>query len=255
MTQKRLKQHDFEFQENLYEISNPTRGWLHSRRREWVSQAIEKYSSQCQQVKYLEIGLGCGVYTKIISKKGIVTAIDINEDFVERASRLENVSARVADIQSTSFEPIYDVALCSEVIEHLSDSEITIKHIYLSLKPGGYLILTTPNKYSTVELAARILTIPYLRRFIQKLYKEPVDDLGHINRLTQRKLKEQICNAKFSIVHQENLAFYLPVIGEFGGSVGLSICKTFERIINVMPVFSWLLWTQCWVLQKTHSNE
>ncbi len=173
----------------IYMRSPILRGWLHSRRREWVSQAIEKYSSQCQQVKYLEIGLGC-VYTKIISKKGIVTAIDINEDFVERASRLENVSARVADIQSTSFEPIYDVALCSEVIEHLSDSEITIKHIYLSLKPGVIIfILTTPNKYSTVELAARILTILYLRRFIQKLYKEPVDDLGAYKSINSAKAK------------------------------------------------------------------
>ena len=80
--------------------------------------------------------------------------------------------------------------------------------------------------------------------------------MGHINRLTQHKLIEQIYDANFTIVHHENLAFYLPVIGELGGNLGLSICKALERIINnLIPRLSWLLWTKCWILQKNLIDE
>ena len=99
---------------------------------------------------FIEIGIGFGIYTQLMAARGQVFAIDINSAFVEAANQIPHVVARVSDITTDQFEPVHDVALCSEVLEHVPDSASALKNIYSSLKPGGYLVLTTPNSYSTV---------------------------------------------------------------------------------------------------------
>lgn len=242
-----LKQEDIHFQANLYESANPTRRWLHTARRRWVQDAIDSVStSPCV---FLEVGIGCGTYTRHLASKGDVLAIDINPEFVSSANQLPRVLAKEADITQTCFAPMYDVALCSEVIEHVPDSASALRNIFLSLKPGGHLILTTPNAYSTVELTARLLTIPLVTKLARAIYNEPVDDLGHINRLTRTQLRHQIRAAGFEVVSHDNLAFYLPGIAEFGGEVGLRLCQRLAQYLARTRLAS-LLWTQCWVLRR-----
>jgi ubiquinone/menaquinone biosynthesis C-methylase UbiE len=42
-------------------------------------------------------------------------------------------------------DAIYDVAVCAEGIEHLQCQWNLVRNLYRVLKPGGFLILTTPN--------------------------------------------------------------------------------------------------------------
>lgn len=242
-----LRQEDIAFQANLYESSNPTRRWLHNVRREWVFQTIDQI--RMSQATFLEVGIGCGIYTDWLAKRGLVTALDINESFVAAANQLPNVEARVADITIESFPPIHDLALCSEVLEHVPDSASALKHIYASLKPGGYLVLTTPNSYSTVEMTARLLAYGPVVKLARKIYGESVDDLGHINRMTHSQLKAQIDAAGFSVVRQTDLALYLPIVGEFFGEPGLKFCQWLAKRLRGSAL-SGLLWTQCWLLRK-----
>ena len=96
MSVAELRQEDIAFQANLYESSNPTRRWLHNARREWITHAL--YQVARDKAAYLEIGIGCGIYTQLMAKRGPVTAVDINSAFVSAANQLHNVSARIADI-------------------------------------------------------------------------------------------------------------------------------------------------------------
>lgn len=243
-----LQQADHGFQANLYESANPTRRWLHNVRRTWLLERIAQCSPRAGG-RFLEIGIGCGIYTRDLASRGTVTAVDINEEFVRIAGAIPNVTAVVADVQSQVFPAEFDLAICSEVIEHIPESAQAIANLYQALKPGGYLLLTTPNKWSTVELTARLLTSPRIARLAQRLYGEPVDDLGHINRLTRAQLREQITQAGFLIVEQRSLGFYLPGVGEFGGQAGLRLCQGTASLLRAIGL-SWLLWTQCWVLRK-----
>lgn len=247
-----LRQEHIAFQANLYESKNPTRRWLHQARRNWVQNALHDLArSRSRRPCFLEVGIGCGIYTHFLAKQGKVFAIDINPAFVDAANRIPNVQAEVADVTSTRFEAKHDIALCSEVIEHLppSLSQAALCNIFASLKPGGYLVLTTPNSYSTVELTARLLAFKPVVKLARRVYGESVDDLGHTNRLTCRKLRKQIASAGFEIVRQHNLAFYLPGIAEFGGEAGVRFCRWAGRRIARSPLRS-LLWTQCWVLRR-----
>ena len=162
---------------------------------------------------------------------------------------MRNVIAHVADITTTSLAPIHDIAVCSEVLEHVPDSRSSLKNIYSSLKPGGYLVLTTPNSYSTMELTARLLAFGPVVKLAKLVYGEPVDDLGHINRMTRQQLQDQIHASGFEVIRQDNVAFYLPLIAEFGGHCGASICQWLAKRLERSPLSS-LLWTQCWLLRR-----
>lgn len=244
-----LLQADIAFQANLYESQNPTRHWLHNARRRWVMHTLERLSLPFYS--FFEVGVGCGVYTEWMSRRGTVTGIDINETFVLSANHLRNVTASVADITAPqAFVNRFDIALCSEVIEHLHDSPVALSNIYRALKPGGHLILTTPNRYSTMELFARLLAFKPVAKLARKIYGEPVDDLGHINRLTRTQLRGQIIDSGFEIEDRADVALYIPLIAEFGGHTGARICQWVARIFQRSSLLSHLLWTQCWVLRK-----
>lgn len=249
-----LSQGDIAFQSNLYESQNPTRNWLHNARRKWVMRKLDELSHP--YTNFLEIGIGCGVYTEWMSERGYVTGLDINEDFVLAASMLRNVTARVADITAHSeYQSQFDIALCSEVIEHITDSPAALANIYQALKPRGFLILTTPNSYSTMELFARLLSFKPFAALARVVYGEPVADLGHINRLTRSELRNQIVQSGFEIVDRSDVALYIPVFSEFGGKVGARFCRWTAALFAKSNLLSHLLWTQCWVLRKPNNAK
>ncbi len=45
----------------------------------------------------------------------------------------------------------YDVVICFQVLEHIKNDVEFLKDIYRVLKPGGILLLTTPNKEYTLS--------------------------------------------------------------------------------------------------------
>lgn len=248
MSAGELRQADIAFQANLYDSGNPTRRWLHNARREWVMGMIN--ASAPVDARFLEIGCGCGIYTAHLAGLGTVRALDINPEFVAAANLMANVDASVGDIQNFDSAPIYDVAVCSEVIEHIPDSARALANIHKALKPGGRLILTTPHSFSSMEVFARLLAFPPAVALARMIYGEAVDDLGHINRLTRSALRRQIDAAGFEVVHHTSRALYLPMLAELCGQFGAGVAQRIERRLRDAPVLSQLLWTQCWLLKK-----
>jgi len=250
-----LKQANPAFQAGLYDSGNPTRRWLHNQRREWVMCAFHKHRPQHTNARFLEVGIGCASYTRQLRAYGTVVAADVNPEFVALANKIPNVQPILADITDTRFidanqlAGTIDVAICSEVLEHVSDSYTALCNLYAALKPEGILILTTPNAYSTLELAARMLKLPFASRIISNIYGEPVDALGHINLMTRKTLYRQISAVGFMSTASEDLGFYLPFFAEFGGKKGQTFCESIWKTLS-RSRFNWLCWTQCWILRK-----
>jgi ubiquinone/menaquinone biosynthesis C-methylase UbiE len=57
----------------------------------------------------------------------------------------------------------FDIVVSSEVIEHTPNPEQAIKEIYRVLKPGGVMVLSTPNRFWIFSL--RIAEIFKLRPY------------------------------------------------------------------------------------------
>jgi 2-polyprenyl-3-methyl-5-hydroxy-6-metoxy-1,4-benzoquinol methylase len=243
-----LAQHDIAFQANLYSDPNPTRRSLHTTRRAWVEEALAAVGPES---RVLEIGVGCGIFTQFLSRTGAqVTAIDINPVFIQGVKALTNVTAEVRDATLPLGIEGQDVAVSSEVLEHVPQdrSLAMLREIRAALKPGGLFVLTTPQRYAAMELTARLLRFPLVLMLARKIYGN-VDELGHINLLTAAQLKRQLSAAGFQIEREELFGFYLPVVAEFGGKPGRAVLRGIESIIRHVPLLRGLLWTQAYVLR------
>lgn len=99
--------------------------------------------------KILELGSGFGYLTYALHKSGYdIKGLEISSVAVEEATR------RYGDlfICGDAFEfsqksgSIYDVVILTEVIEHVPNPQALLSAIDAMLKPGGKVIITTPNK-------------------------------------------------------------------------------------------------------------
>jgi 2-polyprenyl-3-methyl-5-hydroxy-6-metoxy-1,4-benzoquinol methylase len=80
----------------------------------------------------------------------------------------------------------FDVIVSSEVIEHLENPRAMYRDLFRLLKPGGLLIVTTPNQESIRSLAA-LVTAGYFVNFSDNCYP------AHITALLRKDL-ERIAN-------------------------------------------------------------
>lgn len=248
--QERAGQGDVAFQRALYEDGNPTRRGLHRARRDWVLSEAMAHSRPGDRV--LEVGVGCGVFTEELSKAGRkVAAVDINPSFLENVRPLKGVETYLKDATAPLEIGAHDLAICSEVLEHVPPqrSEAMLASMFEALRPGGVLVLTTPQRFSTVELMARLFRFPWVLALARKIYGS-AEELGHINLLTASAARRQIGQAGFVIERQRRFGFYLPVVAEFGGTAGAGLLRMLESALSSVPVARGLLWTQGWVLRK-----
>jgi SAM-dependent methyltransferase len=64
---------------------------------------------------------------------------------IRRRANLQNISYLRADICQLPFENEFDVAVCSDVMEHIADDRTAIANLTRALKRGGYLVITSPS--------------------------------------------------------------------------------------------------------------
>lgn len=122
-------------------------------------------------IKVLDAGCGSGAFTMAAARRGndaLGLSFDERNNAIaaERARTLglTNVRFETADLRRLdSLAPAlgtFDEVLCTEVIEHIMDDRKLVRDLAALLKPGGRLLLTTPNKdyrplvgdvHSTVE--------------------------------------------------------------------------------------------------------
>jgi 2-polyprenyl-3-methyl-5-hydroxy-6-metoxy-1,4-benzoquinol methylase len=250
MTIAVAQQGDVAFQARLYSDPNPTRRGLHTTRRDWVLENALAFT--CPGDRVIEVGVGCGVFTGALSAAGRrITAVDINPAFLDNVSALPGVETHCVDATRPVQLGCHDLAVCSEVLEHVPPEHSLgmLKTLHDSLKPGGMLVLSTPQRFATVELMARLLRFPPILALARRLYGT-ADELGHINLLTEPQLRRQIRAIGFEIVDRTRFGFYLPMIAEFCGEGGARLLRAMGRALLHVPLLRGLLWTQAWVLRR-----
>jgi len=109
----------------------------------------------------LDLGCEIGVFAKAISARGgSVLAIDMRPAAIELACQFfpaPNIEYRACDFsQLDSRERAFDSMIFLETIEHVEDPAATLARIRQFLRPGGTLILSTPNAVSYHEVLRQI---------------------------------------------------------------------------------------------------
>lgn len=247
----------FELQETLYESSNYTRRRLHQLRRQWVNQNIQAFSRNIPLSYAIEYGPGSGVYLPILAENFTkVVAADVEQAYLTGIEPLlgefPSLSLITDNImQSRLDSEMFGFVLCSEVIEHIDCPEKAIQTLYRILKPGGIALVTTPQKYSLLELCCKVAFLPGVIQMVRYTYREPVLETGHISLMTSKELEKLLLQSGFNIIESEKFGLYMPLVAEFCGELGGRFIEGFEYKLK-NSFFRDFFWTQAYVLQKPY---
>lgn len=99
--------------------------------------------------KLLDVGCGTGVFPKVVEQLGLeVYALDPATEAIECAREsfgLKNTVAGTIDDIPPDWRN-FNFITCFEVLEHLEQPREAAKKIYQLLAPGGYFIMSVPNR-------------------------------------------------------------------------------------------------------------
>lgn len=120
-----------------------------AKRAEYIFSAIERLRPQ----KILDAGCGRGFYVKALSFYDFpkeIHGIDINSEYIKKAEKLALSDKRIKIAEGSIYklpykDNFFDVVICSEILEHLTDEKKALQEIRRVLKPGGSLIATVPH--------------------------------------------------------------------------------------------------------------
>lgn len=96
--------------------------------------------------EHLDIGSGHGELIRLLRDR-----FDLHSsacDYTDSLMRLEDVNVRVADLNRADLpysDESFGLVTCTEVVEHLENYRRLLREAHRVLKPGGTLVVSTPN--------------------------------------------------------------------------------------------------------------
>lgn len=118
----------------------------------------KRYLGDIKGKRVLEIGCGRGGFSKYLYSCGAdLVAADFSPSAVSIAKHLltdaTGCDIRVADIQAIPFgDDEFDLVVSLETLEHVPDWGKGLAELVRVAKPGGHIIITTPNYFGLLGL-------------------------------------------------------------------------------------------------------
>lgn len=152
----------------------------------------------------LDIGAGAGAFSRRLADAGYrVTALDV-EAHKWLPEDIPFVDLNIDVGITGSIRGQFDAACCLEVIEHVENPWNLMREIYAVLKPGGHVILSTPN---ITSFFSRLL---FLRNGRFHQFDEADLSYGHISPITTFELSTIVQKVGLRIL-ETRPGGYLPV--------------------------------------------
>lgn len=105
-----------------------------------------KFSADLKGKKWLDLGCHDGTLARLLAEQGIcVTGIDVYSPSLKTEKTWDYVQhdldTGIIPLPDQAFEIVSGI----EIIEHVTDTDMFLNEISRVLKPGGVLVLSTPN--------------------------------------------------------------------------------------------------------------
>jgi SAM-dependent methyltransferase len=102
-----------------------------------------------------DAGSGFGQYVYWLSNQypaAQITGLDIKQEQLDDCNRFfsaikrdDKVVFTYADLTKLEVQESWDLVLSVDVMEHIEDDRSVFRHLYKALKPGAYLLISTPS--------------------------------------------------------------------------------------------------------------
>jgi 2-polyprenyl-6-hydroxyphenyl methylase/3-demethylubiquinone-9 3-methyltransferase len=183
--------------------------------------------------RWLDAGCGSGVLSRELDRLGAkVLGVDASSRMVDAAKRESKIAS--VDIDYRVVESIehldlpnasFDGVLCSSVVEYLPNPEIAFSHLSRVLVPGGYLVVTVPNRHSLVRNVQKIVRACFA--MLGKSYCEYLDI--SVNEYTRSELRQLLKDVGLQM---ENVDVFDPILSRPLGrkTLGSLILVTARRL-------------------------
>lgn len=150
--------------------------------------------------KILDIGCHDGTFLSLIKNRdNNFFGLDASDWAVEKSRGKGIQTERYFFDNETKFpfeNNFFDIIVAGEIIEHIYDTDFFLKEIQRALKPGGMLLISTPNMAS---LGRRLFLFLGKNPHIELSPNEP-ESVGHIRYFTFKNLKDILVKHNFKIV-------------------------------------------------------
>jgi 2-polyprenyl-3-methyl-5-hydroxy-6-metoxy-1,4-benzoquinol methylase len=158
--------------------------------------------------RVLDVGCSSGYLARPLHARGVsVVGLELDER-AARHARAFCEAVLVGDVETMElpFEPgSFDAVLCGDLIEHLRDPQAFLARVRPLLRPGGRLVLSTPNVANwSIRLSLLFGRFRYTERGIL--------DRSHTHLFTRKTLQECLEAAGYRVV-QFDFTVPVPVLG------------------------------------------
>ncbi|WP_327356223.1 class I SAM-dependent methyltransferase [Streptomyces sp. NBC_01304] len=164
----------------------------------------------------LDIGCGDGTAARAAAPLLAghrVIGVDWSQDALKRAQSHMSyvVRGELSDGGLPLADASADAVLFSEVIEHLVDPDSALDELRRILKPGGHLMLSTPNLaawYNRALLLAGVQPV-FSEVSLRGIHGRPGKEVvGHLRLYTARALREFLTASGFEVVRVAGAPFH-----------------------------------------------
>ena len=164
---------------------------------QWIYEEVQSFVGQ----RVLEVGCGRGnLLARLATRAELVVGIDHDLGSIQHVSKVfagqPNVRARCVDICASEAMDLashrFDTIVSLNVLEHIPDDALALRHMRALLCRGGNLVLVLPAHSA--------------------LYGSMDAAIGHYRRYDRGSLNERLAEAQFEPINDK----YLNVLGALG---------------------------------------
>jgi len=201
----------------------------HFKKIEFIGRIIKTVKLVGKNKNVLDVGCGYGHITELIKKQGNkVKCIETSDNAIKHIKKL---GIEVFDIDlSTKWEENikekFDVVVCTEVIEHVFDTDNLINNINKVLKKGGHLVISTPN---VASFGRRFMLLFGINPILE--YTTRKEDAGHIRYFTFSDLEKLLKEHGFETIERHSDYINFSGDGKFASLFLANLFPKFGRSI------------------------
>jgi len=189
------------------------------KRLKFIMDTIRSFPDTAK-LKVLDVGCGNGIISLNVGTLGVqVLALDVSEKAISIAqskNKFKNVCFQVLPAEGLSaIKEKFDVVICSEVLEHLTDPSGLLSELHGRLSENGILIVTVPNGFGPRELLVTrpmifirdhlswflgfVLSIKKIFGYSGTTVQSAADNLDHIQFFTKGALRRMAKTNNYNI--------------------------------------------------------